>query len=289
MRELAAVGHGVDRVDHQVDEELLQLVVPCRAAARARAARAASRSGARAASRPGTPASRAARRRGRPARAPARCGRAMLSSVWMMWEMRSICSRIVCSRWRPRSSVTERLEQLGVALDHAHRRADLVREAGDDRGERGQLLGRARARRGLAAALVLDLPAPLELERALESSWFRNASRSSRRAMYDSIATDASSMSSFCSERSRARPRGCRAATARGSPAPAAACRASTRPGRSAARDRRARGSGRSRVAGAKYSSSRPGSASESRYSRCFTSSRSFTSGSASSARAARS
>ena len=35
----------------------------------------------------------------------------------------------------------------------------------------------------------------------MESSWFKNASRSSRRAMYESIATDASSMSSFSSER----------------------------------------------------------------------------------------
>ena len=34
-------------------------------------------------------------------------GFAMLSRVWMIREMRSICSRIVCRRQRPRSSETE--------------------------------------------------------------------------------------------------------------------------------------------------------------------------------------
>ena len=56
------------------------------------------------------------------------------------------------------------LEQLGVALDHAHRRADLVGQTGDQRAHRGELLGSPGARLGVAQlgrlALVVARQAP---------------------------------------------------------------------------------------------------------------------------------
>jgi hypothetical protein len=65
----------------------------------------------------------------------------MLRSDWMIFEILLICCWIVSRRPPGLVALHRLLEQLRVTLDHPHRRADLVREAGDERPDRGQLFG----------------------------------------------------------------------------------------------------------------------------------------------------
>ena len=83
----------------------------------------------------------------------------------MIREMRPICSWIVRSRQRALSPLDGALEQLRVALDHAHRRADLVGEAGDQGADRREAFRRTRpfgrvAQRRVGALEVAREPSP---------------------------------------------------------------------------------------------------------------------------------
>ena len=153
-RSAPPVGHRVGRVQEQVQEELLEpLRVAEHAAAPARSCAPPRCRGAASFSPTNASVSSSSASSATGTRAAVR-GRAMLSSA--LDDLRDardlLLDRLRAASARLRRRWQLRLEHLGVALDHAHRRADLVGEAGDEGGDRGELLrGRARSRASGAA------------------------------------------------------------------------------------------------------------------------------------------
>ena len=150
QRQRAAVGHGVDGVDEQVDQHLLQLLAvdrrpPRRARSRARTRDARARQQV-AAPAPGcrrAPARCRPARRSRHTRPAARTAAAGSRSAACARSARRPAS--VRPAPRSASAPSSLAQQVEVALDHRDRVVDLVRDAGGELADGGQLLARARA------------------------------------------------------------------------------------------------------------------------------------------------